>query len=199
MLSIVKRLTWATPYLPICVISRVVSLDYSHFHLCFGLRKLSKGWLWAFYLALSFVLKKQKQKTTLKHIRQFNYIIACNSNNFRATFKCFIKYNQQEIWGIKNIHTIPTWIDLLMVHRRQTPGFVGSTGVFPTIWWHIKSMPEEVVPSLWPYRKWGVMLLFISIQFSYHSLKNTWSSFNLRPRNKTKSTQIEKNKRLVNK
>lgn len=85
-----------------------------------------------------------------------------------------------------------------MVRRRQTPGFIDSTGVFPTIWWHTQNMPEEVVPSLRPFRKWGVMLLFISIWFSYHSLKNTPILFNLRPHNRTKSTQIEK-KRLVNK
>lgn len=49
-------------YLPICVISHVMSLDYSHFHLCLGFqkvtRRLSTG------PALSFVLKKSEANKT---------------------------------------------------------------------------------------------------------------------------------------
>ena len=41
--------------------------------------------------------------------------------------------------------------------------FFYFAALFPTIWWHIKNMPEEVVLFLQPFRKQAVILLFISI------------------------------------
>lgn len=41
--------------------------------------------------------------------------------------------------------------------------FFNFAVLFPTIWWHIKNMPEEVMLFLQPFRKQAVILLCISI------------------------------------
>lgn len=58
--------------------------------------------------------------------------------------------------------------------------------------WHIKNRSEEVVLFLLHLGSGIVNLLFISTWFSYLSLKNTRSSFNLSPHNITTTTQMEK-------
>lgn len=80
-------------YLPICVISCVMSLDYSHFQLCLGLQKVIRRLSVVLFILLCLLLKK-----TLKPIRQFNCAINCNINTFRTKCMCFVK-----IWSIRNM------------------------------------------------------------------------------------------------
>lgn len=69
-------------YLPICVISSVMSLDCCHFQLYFGLQKVIRKL--SVYSALFFVLKN------LKPIRKFNCAVNYNIDTFRTKFAWFV-------------------------------------------------------------------------------------------------------------
>ena len=182
ILSIV-RISVDNFYLLICVISCLMSLDYSHFQLCLGLQKVIRRLSVVLFIVLCLLSSKNG-----KPVRQFNYIIKGNSHTHRTKCMCFIK-----IKSVRNVrckehsHNINLDLDYSLCSDDKL--LVYFIGLFPTIWWHIKNTPGEVVLFLQHLGNRAVKMLFISTQFSYYLfLNNTRSSFNLRSHNKTIST-----------
>ena len=167
----------------ICVISCLMSLDYSHFQLCLGLQKVIRRLSVVLFIVLCLLSSKNG-----KPVRQFNYIIKDNSHTHRTKCMCFIKIKSVRNMRCKeHSHNINLDLDYSLCSDDKL--LVYFIGLFPTIWWHIKNTPGEVVLFLQHLGNRAVKMLFISTQFScYLFLKNTRSSFNLRSHNKTIST-----------